>query len=514
MRAVTSAAVDLSLKGHLMLFERNLFERSTPGNIWEVFKIALPLILANAGHSINLFTDRLMLQNYSDDAMSAAFPAGLTHFTLICFFVGTVGYANSFVAQYCGAKMYHRVGSAVWQAIYMALLGWMLSISAYFFAPALFHSFGHAAHLVDLEVTYFRIMALGGCIPLLTIALSTFWGGQGKTGMIMFVNLLITFFNIPFNYALIFGIDWYWIRIPDMGIIGAAYGTLAAGIVGLLVMIVCLLCSRKNVTLFHTWDMRLDKSMFLRLFKFGGPNGVQLFLDLAAFNLFVILLGKIGTDILNASGVAFSLNSLAMIPMFGLGQTVSILVGQGIGAQNIPYAERTVRSARLWLYFMLLIIGILFLIYPEPALTAFKLQPGTRAFELAKIMLRFVTAYLIFDGTGILYGSAIKGAGDTKFSMWIGASFAWLFFGIPCLIVYYFFTRPDVRAILRADRADMFNLWTLWTIIVTYIMILGTTFYLRYLGGKWKKMKVIESEQNDHARGSIPKEVGVDSYLP
>ena len=497
-----------------MLFERNIFDRSKPGNFWEVFRIALPLILANAGHSINLFTDRLMLQNFSKETMSAAFPAGLTHFTLICYFVGTVGYANSFVAQYFGAKMYHRVGAAVWQAIYMALLGGLFSIAAYFYAPALFRAFGHAPHLVELEVAYFRILALGGCVPLLTIALSTFWGGQGKTGMIMFVNLLITFCNIPFNYILIFGMDFGWFKIPAMGILGAAYGTLAAGLVGLLVMVGCLLGSRTNIARFRTWNMRFDKDMFLRLFKFGGPNGVQLFLDLASFNLFVVLLGKIGQDVLNASGVAFSLNSLAMIPMFGLGQTVSILVGQGIGAQDIPFAERAVRSARLWLYFMLIILGILFLFYPEPALTLFQLEPGTRAFDLAKIMLRFVTAYLIFDGTGILYGSAIKGAGDTKFSMWIGSTFAWFLFGIPCLVTFYIFGLPSVRESLGPDRADTYNLWTQWTIIVAYIMILGTTFYLRYLGGKWKGMKVIESEVNDHPRGAIPKEVGVDSYLP
>ncbi|MBO5958729.1 MAG: MATE family efflux transporter [Lentisphaeria bacterium] len=497
-----------------MLFERNLFTRSVSGNIWEVFRIALPLILANAGHSINLFTDRLMLQKFSESAMSAAFPAGLTHFTLICYFVGTVGYANSFVAQYFGAKMYHRVGAAVWQAIYMAILGGLFSVAAYFYAPALFRAFGHEAHLIELEISYFRIMALGGCIPLFTIALSTFWGGQGKTSMVMFVNLLITACNIPFNYVLIFGWDAGWFKIPALGINGAAYGTLAAELAGVLFMVFCLLGSRTNIARFRVWNMRLDKDMFLRLFKFGGPNGIQLFLDLASFNLFVILLGRIGPDVLNASGVAFSLNSLAMIPMFGLGQTVSILVGQGIGAQDIPLAERSVRSARLWLYFMLIIIGVLFLFHPEPALTLFDLQPGTKAFDLAKIMLRFVTAYLIFDGTGILYGSAIKGAGDTKFSMWIGASFAWIIFGIPCLMVYYIFTRPGIRESLGADRADMCNLWTLWSIIVGYIMILGSTFYLRYLGGKWKGMKVIESEANDHPRGAIPKEVGVDTYLP
>lgn len=497
-----------------MLIETNLFRRTTTGNVWEVLRIAFPLILASAGHSINLFVDRLMLQRFSEDAMSAAFPAGLTCFAMICYFVGTVGYANSFVAQYFGAKMYHRVGAAVWQAVYMAILGGIWSALLWFAAEPLFDFFGHAPHLREMEVTYFRLLALGGVIPLLTIALCAFWGGQGKTGMVMFVNLLVTFCNIPFNAVLIFGVDLPWLKLPRLGIVGAAYGTIAAGFVGVLFMAFCFFLNRANVVRFRTWSAKLDKDLFLRLFKFGGPNGVQLFLDLAAFNAFVVLLGKIGPDVLNASGVAFSLNSLAMIPMFGFGQAVSILVGQGIGASDIPFAERAVKSARFWLYLVIVIVGVLFLIYPEPSLTLFKLEPGTRAYELAEIMLRYITAYLLFDATSILYGSAIKGAGDTRFSMIIGASFAWVLYGLPCLAVYFFFASDFAIDWLGKGLADTINLWTLWVICVAYIMILGVVFYLRYRNGAWKTMKVIESEQNDHPRGAIPKEHGVDAYLP
>ena len=122
---------------------------------------------------------------------------------------------------------------------------------------------------------------------------------------------------------------------------------------GLIVMACLFFLPKKNRARYRTGNMKPDKELFRRLFKFGGPNGVQLFLDLAAFNAFVILLGKIGTTEMNSSGVAFSLNSLAMIPMFGLGQTVSILVGQGVGGNDIPYAERAVKSARFWLYLMM-----------------------------------------------------------------------------------------------------------------------------------------------------------------
>ncbi len=476
--------------------------------------MAFPLILASAGHSINLFTDRLMLQRFSTDAMSAAFPAGLTQFALSCYFVGTVGYANAFVAQYFGAKMYHRIGAAVWQSIYMALLGGIFAACTWFIAEPLFDFFGHAQHLRAMEVSYFRLLGLGGFIPLLTIALCTFWGGQGKTNMVMFVNLLITACNIPFNAILIFGVDWNFIHIPAMGIDGAAYGTIAAGLAGVIFMACCFFFSKANCARFRTWSAKLDKDMFFRLFRFGGPNGVQLFLDLAAFNAFVVLLGRISPDVQNAAGVAFSLNSLAMIPMFGLGQTVSILVAQGVGAGDIDYAERAVKSARLWLYIIMVVIGFLFVCYPNPALTMFKLESGTEPYRLTVIMLWFITAYLLFDSTGILYGSAIRGAGDTKFSMWVGSGYAWGLYGLPCLIVYMIFSSDSVMARLGADRANAFNLWGLWTLCVLYIMALGITFYLRYRGGAWKSMKVIESEQNDHPRGAIPKEVGVDTYLP
>lgn len=110
-----------------MFIEPQLFRPSVRGNIWEVLKIALPLILASAGHSINLFVDRIMLQHYSEAAMAASFPAGLTAFSIICFFIGTVGYGSAFVAQYYGAKMHRRVGAAVWQAVYMALIGGLFS---------------------------------------------------------------------------------------------------------------------------------------------------------------------------------------------------------------------------------------------------------------------------------------------------------------------------------------------------------------------------------------------------
>ena len=89
----------------------------------EVIKVAFPLVAASIGHAINLFTDRIMLSAHSPQTMAAAFPAGLTAFTMSCIFLGAVGYAGVFVAQYTGAKEYKLVSLSVWQAIFLSLIG-------------------------------------------------------------------------------------------------------------------------------------------------------------------------------------------------------------------------------------------------------------------------------------------------------------------------------------------------------------------------------------------------------
>ena len=115
------------------------------GGFKEVFKVALPLILSNSCHAANMFFDRLMLARYSNEAVAAAFTGGLTHFTIACIFIGTIGYTGTFVAQYEGARHRERIGSAMWQGIWLTLLGSALLTTGIWWAEPLFSCFNHDA---------------------------------------------------------------------------------------------------------------------------------------------------------------------------------------------------------------------------------------------------------------------------------------------------------------------------------------------------------------------------------
>ena len=448
---------------------------SKPGGTFEVLRIAIPLIISAAGHAVNLFTDRMMLAWHSADAVSAVLPAGLTCFAASSIFFGTAGYANAFVSQYVGAKRPERVGPSVWQGIIFALLGGMFMATGWFWAAPLFRLFGHPADIQVGEVSYFRLMAAGTCIMLLSMTISSFWGGRGRTKVIMFINFLTTFLNVVFNYGLIFG----HYGLPAMGIEGAAIGTLSAEFIGLAIY-VCLFLRPAMRKAFNTWPEKLfNAELFGRLVKYGLPSGIQLFLDMAAFNTFVVILGRYGKTVQEASAIVFSLNAIAFIPMIGLGQTVSILVGQSVGAQDIPRAKRAVRSGVMITLLFMGSMAALFVIHPQIFLQLF-VRPDdptqADAFALAKQILYFVAAYTLFDGTFIIYGSAIKGAGDTAFSMWVGSFMAWFLYAIPCSIAAYMGA----------------SIWTLWSILVIYIVTESAIFYWRYKRGRWEKMSVID----------------------
>jgi len=464
------------------------------GNFREVLTIALPLVLSNAGHALNLFVDRAMLAGYSDMTMAAAFPAGLSAFAFSCLFVGTVGYSGAFVAQYYGAKEYDRVGNAVWQGVWVALLGGAVMWGSSLFAGEIFDFFGHGPEVRELEVLYYRIIAAGTVANLLCIALSNFWSGRGRVTMVMIVNLVTTFANIFLNYLLIFGKKLeipavFTLNVPEMGIRGAAWGTVFASLLGVLIYGTAFFLfsgSRQYGTL-HLFDFPL----FKRLIRFGLPTGIQLAIDLVGFQVFIILQGKIDSVALAASGIAFGINSLAFTPLLGIGQTVGILVGQSVGAGDIDRGERSVLSARFLGFCYAAVLGTLFFFKPDPLLLAF----GKASFPIladARLMLKFIAGYLFFDAMFLIYSNAIKSAGDTRFSMFAHGFLAAFIYVIPCLLLFGAYRTKGFQEFF-APSARGWCLWSVWSISVLYVIICGMVFYLRYRQGKWKRMKVIDT---------------------
>ena len=113
----------------------------------DVMRVSLPLVISMTTTVVMTFTYRVFLANYSIDAIAAALPAAIIAFVFISFFADTAGYSNVIIAQYTGAGVLSRVGSALWQGIYFAMMAWLLMVGLSFLGDPLFHLVGHTAEV-------------------------------------------------------------------------------------------------------------------------------------------------------------------------------------------------------------------------------------------------------------------------------------------------------------------------------------------------------------------------------
>jgi MATE family multidrug resistance protein len=446
----------------------------------EVLVVAIPLILSTATWSVQHFVDRMFLTWYSPEAIAAAMPAGMLNFSMTSIFMGTAGYLSTFVAQYYGAKRYHRIGPVLWQGVYVSLLGGLVIVCAIPFAEPVFRLVGHSPLVQQNEVAYFQILCLGGGAYSASYALSGFFSGRGKTWPVLWVNVATTFVNLVLDYALIFG---HW-GFPELGIRGAGIATVVAGVFS-LVLFFALLCSGSNNDTFHTikgW--RLERDLFVRLLRYGFPSGVQFFLEMAGFTAFVLLVGRLGIASLAATNIAFNINTLAFMPMIGCGIAVSVLVGQYLGGDKPDRAQSVVYSGfHLTLVYMLSIAAA-YVLVPDVFVAPFALRadPGefSEIYGYSIVLLRFVAVYSVFDTLNIIFCSAIKGAGDTRYVMLITVILSVFLLIVPVYLAVVVFE---------------LGLMVAWVFATAYVISLGLIFYFRFVGGKWKAMRVIERRE-------------------
>lgn len=449
------------------------------GGYAEVLRIGIPLIITTGTWSVQHFIDRMFLSWHSPEEIAAAMPAGMLSFAAACIFIGTASYIGTFVAQYYGAGQHDRCGPALWQGIYIALIGGLLQMGLIPFAGGIFDAIGHAPEIRECERIYFAILCLGGLPSIASSALAAFFSGLGRTRPVMWVNVAVTAANLFLDWLLIFGKGGF----PEMGIAGAGIATVCSFVFSVLIYGV-LIAEPRLVSRYNTLGgWRFDRALFGRLVRFGFPNGLHFFIEIAGFTVLILLIGRLGTSALAASNIAFNINTLAFMPMIGIGIALSVIVGQRLGEDRPEAAEYAAYSSFHLTFVYMASVALLYVAWPELFISPFEAQADPAQFadirQLTVVLLRFVAFYSVFDTLNIVFASAIKGAGDTHFVMIVELLIS------VCLLIVPGYMAVEVFAT---------GIYGAWVCAAIYIAALGVVFYMRFLGGKWKTMRVIGEE--------------------
>jgi len=451
----------------------------------EVLTVALPLVVSTISWTVMTFADRMFLNWVSETAMSAAFSSSVIWFAVFCLPMGICGYVNTFVSQYHGNYQPERIGPSVWQGIWIALIITPLAIVIVPLAPWIFSFTEHSVASTQQEVLYFQILCVGGPALMISTALSAFYSGRAKTWVVMVVDAAVSCVNLVLDYVWIFGYAGF----PEMGIAGAGWATTTALWSKAFIYLVLFLRRENRISFFTLAGARFDRELFGRMLYYGGPSGVQVLLDVLGFTVFIVLMGRVGQMESAATTLAFSIASLAFMPIWGVSMAVMVLVGQHLGEDRDDLAAQATWTS---LHISVAYIGCISMLYvfaPDLLLHGFfagntaPLAEQETLRTMAANLLKIVAAYNLLDATFMIFVSAVKGAGDTRFVMTVSVLMGILLGVLNWLTIDYW----------------KLNIYGCWATVSIWVCAMGVIFLLRFLGGKWRRMRVIEPHLIDRS---------------
>lgn len=456
----------------------NETRNAVPGGYRDVLSIAWPLIISTGSFTVMQFIDRVFLARYSSVSIQAALPAGILSFTMICGFMAIAGYANTLVAQYHGAGQPQACSRSTAQAAWFALFVWPLLLLLIPVGNWLLARAGHPPAVVTEERAYYSILLGGGGLVVVNAAISSFFTGRGETFVNMVAVVAGNIVNVVLDYVLIFGRCGF----PELGIRGAAWATNIGSLVTPLMLFALYVSPRNHAAYATRRNWRFEPDLFMRLLRFGVPAGVHFLLDIASFTVFVLLVGRMGELSLAVSNIALSINMVAFMPMVGISIATSTLVGRYQGMRESAIAAKAGWTALRIACLYMTAIGITYVFLPSAYFALFAPDAGDgwtheQLLEHGRYLLWMMAAWGLFDAANIVLSGALKGAGDTRFTMWYSVLMGW-------------FVLVPVEAMLVLHFHG--GLLAAWGVLTVYVMILAIGYWWRFASGSWKTIEVVE----------------------
>ena len=442
----------------------------------EMIVIAFPMMVSMACDTVMIFTDRVFLSRLSPELMNAAMGGGLTSFMLLSFFIGLIGYTTALAAQYLGAGRKDRCAVVLAQALIISVLAYIPVLLCRPLAHGFFHLMQVPAPQLAPQKLYFDILLYGCGISMLRQSFAAFFSGIGRTGVVMVASVAAMVINMVLNYIFVFGK----FGCPAMGIQGAAYGTLIGGASGLLVL-VCAYFGRKNREEFGVMRaLHFNADVFGRLWRFGSSTGMELLLNILAFNALVLTFHSHGLVTATAATIVLNWDMVSFVPLIGIEIGVTSLVGRAMGAGDPATAHRAAMAGlRLGAMFSAPVF-LAFLFFPGVLVNVFHpsvpAETFMKAVPVAEVMIRMASLYVLIEALFLAFIGALRGAGDTRWAMGLSVAVHWT-------------SAFALWLALRVFGMTPIHAWGL----VVFIFIVGSlALWWRYHLGAWRSMRVVE----------------------
>jgi putative MATE family efflux protein len=430
--------------------------------------LALPTVAYNLIEMALGLTDLYMVRGFGSAATAAL---GVNR--QICFLLEAIILAGAagtvtVISQNLARNATDIVEKTVVQSLTLiTLLATALGIMGYLASPALLTLSNASPETTHFALGYLKIY----CASLPFLAFNAVGAAAlraAKNPMLpLKIVLCMAIANVPLNYGFIHGV----VAFPDLGVQGAAVGTLIVRILGVLAFLVVLTRPRQPVRLVPSRLLPFDLSGTRNVLRIGMPIAMAGILRNAARVVIVAIAGlsTLGVSLHAAVGLGLQIRLISILPALAFQVALATLVGDAIGRGKLDEAADIGRRGVLLLAGLMLTVCGTTILLAEPIARAFIVNPDDLA--IATRVLRWFSVGQFFSTLAIGAQGALLGAGDTKPVARITFATQWL------ILV------PLAYALLVPLHLDPDGILIAWVISPVFTFLL---LYQRFIRAHWK----------------------------
>ena len=316
------------------------------------WKLSAPVIMSLLGHTFVGFADNIMVGQLGSADLAAVSLGNSFFFVAMSLGIGFSTAITPLVAEADSENNFLKGKSAFKHGLFLCTLLSLLLFGMILLAKPLMYFMKQPVEVVLLTMPYLNIIAIS-LIPLIIFqGFKQFSDGLSMTRYPMYATLLGNIANVILNYVLIFGKFGF----PELGIVGAAYGTLASRFI--MVWHLWYLLKGKEKSKAYVTNIKffvLETLMLKKIINLGAPSAMQMFFEVAIFTAAIWLSGTLGKNPQAANQIALNLSSMTFMVAMGLGVAAMIRVGNQKGLQNFIELRRIAYS--IFLFGILLAVG-------------------------------------------------------------------------------------------------------------------------------------------------------------
>lgn len=416
--------------------------------------VALQNIIA---YSVNM-ADNIMLGSYSQASLSGAATVNQVFFIIQQFAISFGNALVALAAQYWGQNRTAPIRRLVGITLKIGTAITIILLLVCLFIPSgIVRIFTSDTAIIEEGRKYLLIILWTFLLYILTNILMAALRAVGTVNISFYISIVSLVINVGINYVLIFGK----LGFPEMGITGAAIGTLIARVVELVIVLLYLLFVDKKLKLFQkpddsekalTWLVSNDAGLWKDYLKVYFPIMCATVLWGVSVPMQTAILGHLSADAIAANSVATTFYQYLKVIVVAMSSTSAVMIGQSIGRgemERIKSDGRTLSVIDVGIGFLL---GVLLVLLKDPLLTLYNLNDNALALAGRLILIMAVIMVGMSYQMPVSFG-IIQGGGDAKFTMAMNLISTWLIV-MPLSFMAAFWWKWPVEWVVVVVQSD------------------------------------------------------------